>query len=136
MPRPSPLWLVVFVACTAGPVDNVVCQPALAPSIVVLLTDGATGHRGVPGFVDVPNFDDLHFGTIRDGDFLDSLRAMERKADTLFSLQAAHERPGLYEVLVQIDGFDNWTASRVEVTQGVCHVNMGALEAVLTRRAP
>ena len=130
MSRSSPLWLVVFVACTAGPVDNqVVCTTNLAPSIIVLLTDGATGLSGLPGLVDV-NVHDLHFGTIRDSDFLDSLR----NADTLFSLEGGHERPGVYEVLVQIDGFNDWTASSVEVTQGVCHVNPGALEAVLTRR--
>ena len=136
MPRSSPVWLVMFVACTAGPIDNDICTSSIGPGIIVTLTDGATGLTGVPGLVDAPDVDELTYGTVRDGDFLDSLRAGDRIADTLWTLYAARERTGIYEVLVQIDGFNDWTASSVEVTQGVCHVNAAGLEAVLTRTTP
>jgi len=43
----------------------------------------------------------------------------------------AEERAGVYDVLIQAEGYQEWNASSVRVRQGVCHVETVELAAAL-----
>ena len=128
------LWLLLLLtACTdtAGPSEGLVCSASVDPAIVVSLVDIVTGSQGLPGFPHSAELMARRFGSVRDGDYVDSLRALASNEDTLLSVRAAPERPGRYDVLVRIEGYRDWQTLGVAVEPGVCHVQTVELRAVL-----
>ena len=120
-----PLYLCLFLlACNDL---GFACTLSIEPAIVVRLEDGVTGREGLPGFALMAR----PFGTVRDGGYVDSLRVSSFREDTLYSVQAAPERAGRYDVLVRIDSYGDWDALGVTVEGGVCHVQTVELRAVL-----
>ena len=125
--------LLLLTACTgtAGPGEGIVCTASIEPAIVVSLLDSVTGSQGLPGFPYSAELMARPFGSVRDGGYVDSLRAAGMIEDTLLSVQAAPERPGRYDVLVRIEGYRDWQAIGVVAEPGVCHVQTVELLAVL-----
>ncbi len=123
-----PLYLcLLLLACGTDPFEGFNCTTSSEPAIEVRLVDGETGTEGLPGFaLMVPQF-----GTVRDGGYVDSLRVASLSEDVLYSIWAASERPGRYDVLVRIGGYGDWLALGVTVEGGVCHVQTVELRAVL-----
>ncbi len=119
-----PLYLcLLLLACN----DPLGCTASIEPAIEVFLVDGQTGMEGLPGFALMSR----PFGTVRDGGYVDSLRVAIFSEDVLYSIRAAPERPGRYDVLVRIGGYGDWRALGVTVEGGVCHVQTVELRAVL-----
>lgn len=61
----------------------------------------------------------------RDGAFVDSAAV----TGTSSPVPLAHERPGTYQVTVQKEGFQPWTARSVVVKDGSCHVKTAKITA-------
>ena len=125
MARRLPLYLCLFLLACNDP--SFLCTQSIEPAIVVRLEDGVTGMEGLPGFALMAR----PFGTVRDGGYVDSLRVYRLSKDTLYSVQAAGERSGRYDVLVHIGGYGDWRALGVTVEGGECHVQTVELRAVL-----
>ena len=60
---------------------------------------------------------------------MDPLNAL----DTLVMVPETYERPGVYDVLVQKPGYEDWTAENVRVRDGTCNVQTIDLQARLER---
>ena len=128
------LWLLLLLtACTdtAAPGERFLCAANVDPAIVVSLVDSVIGSQGLPGFPHSAELMARRFGSVRDGGYVDSLRALASNEDTLLSVRAAPERPGRYDVLVRIEGYRDWQTIGVAVEPGVCHVQTVELRAVL-----
>ena len=128
------LWLLpLLAACTESvvPGEAVICTASVEPAIVVRLVDSVTGSQGLPGFPYSAELMARRFGSVRDGGYVDSLRASQMHEDTLRSVAAAGERPGRYDVLVRIEGYRDWHVVGVVVERGVCHVQTVELRAAL-----
>lgn len=48
-------------------------------------------------------------------------------------MKGAWERPGVYAVIIQKEGYHLWACSNIVVTKNECHVNKIKLEALLKR---
>lgn len=70
-------------------------------------------------------------GYVQEGTFVDSLAPSIAVNGILVAREAAHERPGLYEVVVSHDGYETWQASSVRVRDRDCHVRTARLTARL-----
>jgi hypothetical protein len=71
-------------------------------------------------------------GEVVDGAYHDSLRVSGFESgspDSAYLMSAAYERPGVYSVVVDLEGYKQWTASDVQVAQSVCHVGTVRLTA-------
>ena len=128
-----PLYLcpLLLLACN-DPFEGFACTADIRPAIEVRLVDGVTGMEGLPVLGLSAELTARRFGTVRDGGYVDSLRARGFSGNKqLLSVAAAGERPGQYDVLVRIDGYGDWRALGVTVEDGVCHVQTVELQAVL-----
>jgi hypothetical protein len=100
------------------------CGTGTVPAIVVEIYDSMTGN---PAAYEAE-------GWVEDGSYMDPLTPYGSITDdptTLFSLRAAVERTGTYDVFVEKEGYEDWTATNVEVQQGRCHVRTRVLFAEL-----
>jgi hypothetical protein len=118
----SLVTVALLTACDAfGPYA---CTASVEPAIVVEITDARSG---LPLALNAT-------GTVRDGQFIDSLRPYEFQGpdpSTMFSRRAADERAGLYNVELAVAGYQPWIARNVRVPDGGCHVNTQTLSARL-----
>ena len=122
-------WSGIVAAFCFGACDAVApysCTYRAEPAIVVEILDSVSGAPLAA----------LATGVVRDGAFSDFLRpyAFHGSSDaSMYSRKAAEERAGRYDVEVRLDGYRTWSASRVHVTEGPCHVNTQTLSARLQR---
>src|SRR5262245_25348558 len=75
-------------------------------------------------------------GVVRDGSFVDSLRVVgEIGGDPALStiLGGADERPGIYAVSLEADGWESWDTTGVVVASDACHVRTVSFTAKLQR---
>ena len=122
--RTALLLPVAFVAVTfaaAGCDFPSYCTMSIEPAIEVEVRDAVTEARAATGAR----------GTVRDGDFVDSLRFSRGNDDGWLWLRAADERPGTYDVRIEKPSYKTWERSRIRVRDGECHVRTVELEARL-----
>ena len=122
--RTPPLLPVVFVSAAFGVAGcdyPTACLMNIEPAIEVEVRDAATGGPAATGAR----------GTVTDGDFVDSLRLSRRDDSGWFSMRAADERPGTYDVRLENPSYKTWERSGVRVRDGECHVRTVQLEARL-----
>lgn len=98
-----------------------VCTTSVEPGVVVEVYHAETGEPAAEGAR----------GWVREGAYVDSLRASGSRDGQLYSLAGAWERAGTYEVQVEKEGFSAWTREDVEVDEGECHVRTVELRADL-----
>ncbi len=79
---------------------------------MVYIVDAVTG---------IPQADDARAFAI-DGAYSDSLRFGIAAGTTLIALQGAAERPGLYHLRIDKQGYRTWTQADVRVFADACHV--------------
>ena len=119
------LVLYAAVAGLAGVscdlLDARVCTASVEPGIVVTIVDSVSG---APRAADA-------MAEARAPSFADTLGPAVFHGNVMISRRGAHERPGIYEVIVQAPGYDEWRKSGVLVRSGECHVQTVALEARL-----
>ena len=96
-----------------------VCPAIALPYLTVEVRDAQTGAPAAEGAT----------GTATDGTFTDPLNTF----DNLVMYPETYERPGVYDVLVQKPGYEDWTAENVRVRDGECNVQTVDLEARLER---
>lgn len=92
------------------------CTDNIEPGIVVEIRDAATSASIAGGAT----------GYVRDEGYVDSLTA-----HTNSSLQAALERPGIYEIVVHHEGFQDWRKTGVGVSADECHVRTVRVVALM-----
>jgi hypothetical protein len=76
------------------------------------------------------------FGTITEGDYVDSLRffGLLTRSDQseVMTIRAGEERPGRYAVALRVPNFAPWDTAGVQVDDGGCHVETVTIEVRLT----
>ncbi len=112
------LTCLVLANCdVAGPCDLIV-----DPAIRVWISHATSG---------VPLADSA-WGMVIDGSYSDSLRGSVYDGQgTMVARRAADEREGVYTVLVQRAGFQNWSTSGVRAESGDCGVRTARVDAHL-----
>ncbi|MHB8839970.1 MAG: hypothetical protein ACYC7F_13585, partial [Gemmatimonadaceae bacterium] len=93
--------------------------------IVVEIRDAATGQ---------PLAASAH-GAVQDHEYVDSLVPAgfrDTSYVSMFSRQAAYERPGTYSVRVQLAGYRNFDTTGIRVLKAPCHVKTVHLDARLS----
>ena len=121
-PLAAPLLTAWIAACDVG--GPVACTGSVEPAVVVEIRDARTG---------VP-LAERAAGAVREGAFVDSLTPyafLGSDPSSMYSRRAANERPGRYEVEVQLAGYLPWAAGDVRVADGQCHVRTVTLQARL-----
>lgn len=114
-----------FSSCTSD--DSILCTCEYVPGISVKVLDASTGLPAtcnaigwvVQGsyMVEMNNYDDCTLP--------DSLKYPW--------MNGAWERPGVYTVIIQKEGYRLWARSNIVVTENDCHVNTIELKALLKR---
>ena len=124
----APAWsllpLLVLGACSREEPVSIECPALIIPAIAVEVSD-ATDGRWIA---------DSARGAVRDGEYVDSLVPYRFKDDKLSTLQAAGDRPGVYDVTVQHDGYVDWAVVGVEAKATTCSVETVTLSARMQRR--
>ena len=104
----------LLAGCQDGPTA---CDSAGRAGIVLRVTDAASG---------APLADRLH-GVARSDEYSETLIASG------VGLVGLHERPGVYDLRVERDGYVTWDSTGVRIRQaGACHVATTTLEVPLT----
>ena len=106
--------------------DARVCTANVVPGITVVIVDSVSGKPRAAEAVAVA----------RERAFVDTLDPAVMQGNVLISRQGAHERRGIYEVVVRAPGYLDWVRTRVIVSSNDCHVNTVQLEARLQPSAP
>ena len=108
-----------LAGCTGGP-TAVGCTEEARPGIIVSVRNDATGAPAAEGAI----------LTLTDGSFRQTVDETTIRGLVLFG---AVERPGVYDVAVDKDGFEEWRREGVTVglTPDGCHVVTVELEARL-----
>ncbi|HET6777637.1 MAG TPA: hypothetical protein VFH26_01985 [Gemmatimonadales bacterium] len=110
--------LVFLTGCGTEPT----CTQGVEPAIVVEIRDGFDG-TPLAG---------SSRGAVQEGQFVDSLRPYGSFGNgVLISRAAADERPGVYTVTVEHDGYLTWRVEGVRVQRGSCNVETVQLTAGL-----
>jgi hypothetical protein len=129
-------WFVSFaflavVPFLGGCSSGYGCAAFIDRAIEVTVIDAETKAPAVEGAV----------GTIRDGDYTETLRVSGwtyarggPEQGTPLWLGGALGRPGTYTVRVEKDGYEPWEVRGVRVRQDACQLNGGRLEAELKRK--
>lgn len=123
-PSRIPLAALGAIALSGCGILDAGCGTGTVPAIVVEIYDSTNGY---PAAYEAE-------GRVEDGSYTDPLvpyGSITEDRTTLFSLRAAVERTGTYDVFVEKEGYEDWTATDVEVTQGRCHVRTRVLYAEL-----
>ena len=126
--RPRDLTLFIGVLSLWGCSDPDVCTEEVRRAVEVEVRDAESD-----GYIA-----DLTRGVVRDGAFEDSLRLVgwiggDPALGTV--LGGADERPGIYSVSLEAEGWKPWDTSGVVVASDACHVSTATLTARL-QRAP
>lgn len=116
----------------AGCVDNLaICTDSGSGTVVVVASQAAIVVQVRDAMTGTPLAAGAR-GTIRDGDYVDSLRA--QPADTSgrpLTLSAGRGRPGTYTVTVVHAGYQTWQQNSVVVALGSCGLGSQVLHADL-----
>jgi hypothetical protein len=116
---------VMLSGCLDGPCDDKAIA-GLTVSVYDADTSAPAG-RGARGWLELPS---------QPGVILENLRQFPSDPDAPeanLRLVGAWERPGIYTVIVQKEGFQQWSASRVVVHDEGCHVEGVRLHAFLVK---
>jgi hypothetical protein len=113
------LGLVTLAACSTE--DEPICTQSEEPALIVYVVDSVDGTPRAAGAT----------GLATDQSYSDPLRPGISDGFTLLALQAALERPGLYQVRVEKPGFQAWEQANVRVVANACHVMTVQLTARL-----
>src|SRR5687767_15677047 len=109
--------LIVLAGC-----EPLTCTLVVERNVVVEVFDASTGVPAAAGAR----------GWIRDGSHQDTLEAYGQLADlTPVSLAAGYERPGVYQVHIEKQGYVPWDTAGVVVKPGTCHVHTAKITARL-----
>lgn len=119
LPRLSPLLLVLPLAACPNPFAGTACTTEARPAISVEVLDASTGASAAAGATLIA----------RDGAFADTVVVPDHPG--IRSVGVAHERPGVYTVLVRKEGYYEWSREGVRVRDAECHVRTVELEARL-----
>jgi hypothetical protein len=107
--------------------DPVVCLGVVSRAIEVEVRDAATGQPAADGTT----------GIARDGNFVDTLSIMGwtsyPSAESALLVGGAEERPGIYSVRVEKEGYQVWERTNLRAEKGPCGVITVRLEAHLMR---
>jgi hypothetical protein len=113
-----------------APTDPVVCLGVISRAIEVEVRDAETGQPAAHGAV----------GIAREGNFVDSLQISGwmsyPSAESALMLGGVEERPGLYSIRVEKDGYEPWERSGVRADKDACGVITVRLRAYLERAEP
>lgn len=109
-------------ACTAA-CSEPGCTLIAVPGVVVEIRDGADG---------TPLAATAH-GVVQEGAYTDSLRLDGNPEPDALVRSAAYERPGVYRVTVEHEGYAEWRREQARVRSGDCHVQTVHLQAQLQR---
>jgi hypothetical protein len=112
---------LIFAAAVpvAGCNLSTACTLDSRPGIVVEVRDAVTAAAIADGARLI----------VRDGDYVETVEGPPIAG--LPYLEAARERPGMYDVTVQKAGYEEWTRSRIWARDGGCHVSTVRLQATL-----
>jgi hypothetical protein len=97
------------------------CTASVEPGLIVYIVDAVDG---TPQATDAVGF-------ALDGGYSDALKPSILHGTTLVALQAASERPGVYQVHIEKPGYQTWTRSNVRVMADACHVRTVQVTAAL-----
>lgn len=113
--------LLVLTGCDDSPV-NVNCPAVVVPAVVVEVQNVVTGAP------EAKNAD----GRLIDGRYNDSMRAASVNSEGVpTALEGGHGRAGTYTVLIEKQGFESWSRSRIQVPEGQCGPDTERLTAEL-----
>lgn len=113
--------LLALTACNDSPV-NVNCPAIVLPAVVVEVQNAAT---------DAPEAKNAA-GYLIDGRYNDSMRvASVNRKGVPTALEGGHGRAGTYAVLIEKQGFDSWSRSGIQVSEGPCGPDTERLTADL-----
>jgi len=112
---------VLLAACSGSDSadDSTECTMEAEAGILVTVVD-ATNETSLTTYAEA---------TITDGSYLEEVGSPSDP--TVTKLMGAVERPGTYTVTVSSQGYQDWTATDVEVKSGTCHVETVELTAEL-----
>jgi hypothetical protein len=102
-------WVLLAVPLAAGACgvfDPQMCSANVVPGITVLIVDSVSGEPRAAEAVPVA----------RERAFVDTLEPAVIRGNVLISRQGAHERRGIYDVVVRAPGYLDWVRTRVIVT--------------------
>ncbi len=117
------LDLVTLAVALASPAcSEPGCTLELRFGIVVEVLDASSGEFMA----------DVTRGVARDGAYEDSLSAFHGSGSST-TLQGAEERPGIYSVHLEADGYLDWDTTGVRVPDDGCHVRTATFTARLER---
>jgi hypothetical protein len=113
--------ILVLSACGS---DSIVCPGVTEPAIVAEIRDA---------FDDRPLAAEA-LGSVRDGEYLDSLRPYETSGNgVLYSRAAGDDRDGIYFVEVTHPGYSPWEMAGIRVRANTCSVETERLQVRLSR---
>ena len=119
-------YLCAVVALSLGGCTEPGCTLVAVPGVVVEIRDGA---EGAPLAAAAR-------GVVHDGPYTDSLELFGAAANgQAISRAAAYERPGVYDVIVEHEGYEQWHREGIRVRGGDCHVETEHLRAELQRES-
>jgi hypothetical protein len=105
--------------------DPVMCPGVISRAIEVEVRDARSGQPAAHGAV----------GIAQEGDFVDSLRVVgwmsTPSPEAAVLLGGVEERPGVYSVRVEKQGYLPWARTGVAAREGVCGVMTARLQANL-----
>lgn len=109
------------LACSGATDDS--CETTGATAVVIEVRDRVTSLPAAFG----------SYGTISDGNYVDSLHRQGSDRASALYVAAGEDRPGRYDVILYRDGFVPWVANQVEITQKGCDLATDTLVAALNR---
>jgi hypothetical protein len=123
--RTFPFVLVATLGCDV--IDPGYCTTSIEPAIVVEIRDSRTGAPLAGLARGVVREGTIYVDSLKPGDFSDANNVQ----GTMVSRVGAYERAGVYDVEVERDGYQRWTASSIRVGRGECHVETATVQANL-----
>jgi len=117
--KASLILLVLGAAACSPSAPN--CDLQALPGIVITLTEAPSGGPPVSSRAEIT--------VSAAGGYVESVTVEGTQVPGPHTL--AEERAGVYDVLIQAEGYQEWNASSVRVRQGVCHVETVELAAAL-----
>jgi hypothetical protein len=120
-------FLLISGCAYFDPIGPRLCAAVVKPAIEVEVRDAGSGQPAATGAV----------GVLTDGAFADTLRIIgwtHHPSDAAaLVLGGAEERPGVYDVRIEKEGYATWERKAVRARAGECGVVTVRLEAHLVR---
>lgn len=114
--------MLLLIGCEAV-VGGKVCPASIDPAVVVEVRNAVSG---------APEAKNAR-GRLIDGSYSDSMRVASLNSEGLpIALEGADERAGTYAVLIEKQGFESWSQSGIDASEGECGVKTEQLTAVLS----